>query len=106
LIGFLSSFPSPFIITGDFNIHMDSASLYAERFKHILDACDVIQHVKQPTHIQIHIIDLFITTPDIPVSNVRIGNCLSNHFLIFSLINFQVLHDRNVKVDKYREFQK
>jgi hypothetical protein len=85
---------------------MDTASLYAERFKHILDACDVIQHVKQPTHIHGHIIDLFITTPDIPVSNVGIGDCLSDHFWISSLINFQVLHDRNEKVIKYHEFQK
>jgi hypothetical protein len=85
---------------------MDTVSLYSGKFKHILDACDLIQHVKQPTHIHGHIIDLFITTPEIPVSNVRIGECLTDHFSISLLIDFQVLHDSNVKVIKYREFQK
>jgi hypothetical protein len=45
-IGFLSTFPSPFSITGDFNIHMDTVSLYSGKFKQIRDACYLIQHVK------------------------------------------------------------
>jgi hypothetical protein len=105
-IGFLSTFPSPFIITGDFNIHMDTGSLYAEKFKHILDACDLIQHVKQPTHIHGHIIDLFISSPEVPVYNVRVGDCVSDHFSITSLIDFQASYGRNNKIIKHREFHK
>jgi hypothetical protein len=85
---------------------MDTVSLYSGKFKHILYACDLIQYVKQPTHIHGPIIDLFITTPEIPVSNVRIGECLTDHLSISLLIDFHVLHDSNVKVYKYREFQK
>jgi hypothetical protein len=89
-IGFLSTFPSTFIITGDFIIHMDTGSLYAEKFKHILDACDLIQHVKQPTHIHGYIIDLFISSPQVPVYNVHVGDCVSDHFTITSLIEFRL----------------
>jgi hypothetical protein len=64
---------------------MDTVSLYSGKFKHILDACDLIQHVKQPTHIHGHNIDIFITTPEIPVSNVPIGECLTDNFSIASL---------------------
>jgi exonuclease III len=84
-IGFLSINSSPFIITGDFDIHMDNDSLYAGKFKH---ACDLLQHMKQPTHIHGHIIDLFITTPENPVSNVGIGECLSDHFFYFIIHQF------------------
>jgi hypothetical protein len=53
-----------------------------------------------------HLIDLCITTPEIPVSNVHIGECLTVHFSISLLINFQGLHDGNEKIIKYCEFQK
>jgi glycine cleavage system protein P-like pyridoxal-binding family len=62
---------------------MDTASLYAERMKHILDACYVIQHVKQRNQIHGCIIDVFIIPPDIAVSNFRIGDCLSDLFFYF-----------------------
>jgi hypothetical protein len=70
------------------NIHMDTVSLYSGKLKHILNVCNLIQHVKQQTHIHGHIIDLFITTPEIQVSNVCIGQCLNDYFSISSLINF------------------
>jgi hypothetical protein len=54
---------------------MNTVSLYSGKFKHILDALDLIQHVKKPTYIHDHIIDLFTKTPEIPVSNVLIGEC-------------------------------
>jgi hypothetical protein len=85
---------------------MDIGSLYVEKFKHILEACNLIQHVKQPTHIHGHIIDLFISSPEVLVYNVRVGECVSDHFSITSLIDFQASYGRNNKIIKHPEFYK
>ena len=43
--------PSDIILTGDFNIHMDSISNnYANQFKELLSAHGLIQHITSPTH--------------------------------------------------------
>jgi hypothetical protein len=64
---------------------MDTGSLYAEKFMHILDACDLTLDVKQPTHIHVHIIDLFISSPEVPLYNVCLGDCVSWKSLFFLL---------------------
>ena len=52
----------PLLITGDFNFHMDVLSNPDSiRFNDLLDSVGLIQHVKLPTHIHGHTLDLFIT---------------------------------------------
>jgi hypothetical protein len=77
---------------------MDTGSLYAEKFKHILDACDLFQLVKQPKHIHVHTIELYISSPEVPVYNLCVCDCVSDHFSITSLIDFQASKGRNNKI--------
>ena len=50
------------LITGDFNFHMDEPTDPNNiHFRDLLDAMGLVQHMKQPTHIHGHTIDLIIT---------------------------------------------
>ena len=50
------------LITGDFNFHMDEPTDPNNiHFRDLLDAMGTVQHVKQPTHIHGHTLDLIIT---------------------------------------------
>ena len=50
------------LITGDFNFHMDvPMDPDTIHFKDLLDSMGLVQHVKRPTHIHGHTLDLIIT---------------------------------------------
>ena len=50
------------VMTGDFNFHMDVPTDPNNiHFRDLLDAMGLVQHVKQPTHIHGHTLDLIIT---------------------------------------------
>ena len=50
------------LICGDFNIHMDVPSdADTIRLKDLLNSKGLLQHVKRPTHIHGHTLDLIIT---------------------------------------------
>ena len=44
-IGFLLSLSSYFVVCGDFNIHVDSASSLVSEFKSVIDACRLTQYI-------------------------------------------------------------
>ena len=49
-------------ITGGFNFHIDvPTDPNNKHFRDLLDAMGLVQHVKQPTHILSHTLDLIIT---------------------------------------------
>ena len=50
----------PAVLVGDFNIHYDDLSK-ADKLIDLLDTFGLIQHVKTPTHIHGHILDLVIS---------------------------------------------
>ena len=53
---------APICICGDFNIHIDdNTNTDATSFKDLLESMCLFQHVKQPTHLMGHILDLIIT---------------------------------------------
>ena len=55
-------FTGKLLITGDFNFHVDVPTDPINiHFRELLDAMGIVQHVKQPTHIHGHILDLIIT---------------------------------------------
>ena len=61
LIESLISSPSEFVITGDFNLHVDDpASPPAASFLSVLDHFDLSQHVTFPTHKAGHTLDLLV----------------------------------------------
>ena len=52
----------PLVLLGDFNIHVDvPTDMDAIQFRDLLDSMGLQQHVKQPTHIHGHTLDLLIT---------------------------------------------
>ena len=68
---------------GDFNIHVDTTSSDSTKFFSCLDPCNITQHVRTPTHLHGHILDLVLTpTEPTVVSNVRVGGFFSDHAVV------------------------
>ena len=83
----LISTTSEFIITGDFNFHVDVPDdADARRFLEILDGFGLVQHVTFPTHKHGHILDLLISRADSDaVSSVEFDYpCLSDHHAVLA----------------------
>ncbi|KAF7648802.1 hypothetical protein LDENG_00151480 [Lucifuga dentata] len=93
---------SSFILTGDFNIHIDNLNDNpAKEFCALLDTFELLQHVTGPTHTRGHTLDLVISKGlSLPVVNVR-DLALSDHFCIFfdALVS-PVIHARTKTVKK------
>ena len=86
----VSSLPTPVIIGGDFNGHMDvEDDHYAKKMKDLLDSSLLQQHVKVPTHRNGHLLDLLITgTGDSVISEVKVdSNLPSHHAAILCLLD-------------------
>ena len=82
-LAFLCATQYPVVLCGDFNIHMDDADdSVVNRFHQLLDSFDCMQHVAQPTHTAGHILDLVIARSGDKVSDVRVGEMVSDHRLI------------------------
>jgi len=79
LISSISTTPHEFLITGDFNIHVDDLTdSNALKFILFLDHANLTQHVSFSTHCHSHTLDLVITTSNSSVSYF----CLFTHFSI------------------------
>ena len=85
-----ATLPHEFVITGDFNIHVDDPSnRQAKQFMSLLSCSNLTQHVTFPTHTSNHILDLVITScgtslnpsvsfsPLSPSDHVPVFTCLS-----------------------------
>ena len=57
-IGFLSFLSSSFVVCGDFNIHVDSASPLVSDFKSVIDVYCFTKYIEFPTHFHGHTLDL------------------------------------------------
>ena len=86
------------MIVGDLNFHVDdSTNKDATLFSRILDSYNLLQHVKEPTHIKGHTLDLFITrnscsivgkvTVIDPGLSDRYGSSAGDHFAISAKFN-------------------
>jgi len=89
-LSFAATTPHEFIITGDFNIHLDNLSDHTtSQFLSLLSSFNLTQHVNFPTHNQNHILDLVITSSDsflAPSLSVT-HYSLSDHFPIFTKLS-------------------
>ena len=84
------------IIMGDFNLHKKQDTTSFSKFCNLLDACNMVQHVKFPTHADGNILDLVITHSD--CKSVGQFDCLpglSDHFLLSFSLNFSVNVDQD-----------
>ena len=84
---FLDTFEScgSFLMVGDFNYHLDDLSdSDARKFKDLLEASNLEQHVTVPTHDKMHMLDLVITrAADNLLSSVEVHDaCISDHSVI------------------------
>ena len=87
---------SDFLITGDFNLHMDDKSkTEVRRFSDLLSLSDFKQHVKTKTHSGGHLLDLLITRAgDKMIDNIFVNNCdVSDH----SAVHFRLQMDKPSK---------
>ena len=90
LISIIATSPHEFIITGDFNIHVDDPNdSSAIQFLSLLDHANLIQHVSFPTHRQSHTLDLIITSANSTLCPTL--TCLpvspTDHFPIICTLN-------------------
>jgi Endonuclease-reverse transcriptase len=87
-----ATIPHGFLITGDFNLHVDdSENSNAKQFLTLLDSCNLIQLVNFPTHRCDHILDLIVTATNSALSPVISHSPISpsDHFPIFCELNIQ-----------------
>ena len=94
LISSVSTTPHEFVITGDFNIHVDdSTDSNAIQFISLLDSANLIQHVSFPTHRHSHTLDLVITSANSTLSPTLTFSPISpsDHFPIISSLHISPL---------------
>ena len=92
---FLSSsatVPDDFLITGDFNIHVNNQSdAHSVQFLSLLDSFNLKQHVSSSTHISNNTLDLVITPQQSSILSSVIISPISpsDHYRVMSFLNFQ-----------------
>src|SRR6218665_544200 len=90
LLSIAATTPHEFILTGDFNIHVDDPSdSFACEFLTLLSSTNLTQHVNPPTHYKDHTLDLVITSS---LSNLSPGISFSfgrppDHYPVFTLLD-------------------
>ncbi|KAF3700637.1 hypothetical protein EXN66_Car016324 [Channa argus] len=99
------------IVTGDFNIWVDDLRR-GERFRCLLQAYDLSQHVREPTHRRGHTLDLVITR-NVKTSCLYVQNDgISDHYSIYFKARPKSRHtcekskrkkDKDKKVKKYKK---
>ena len=80
----LTTFSSPLIIVGDFNIHVDDATnTQAGKLIDLLSCHNLRQHVTSPTHEHGHSLDLLITRDDQIITMLPVDTpLLSDHLFV------------------------
>jgi len=87
LLSLAATTPNEFLLTGDFNIHVDNPSdSLASDFLNLLSSANLIQHVNFPTHIKNHTLDLVITSASSLLSPKLSHSVLNitDHYLIMA----------------------
>ena len=100
LLSSLTTSKSDYIITGDFNIHVDQPlDPLTQQLNSLLSSCNAVQHVNISTHADNHTLDLVIT-PSLsaldPSSVTILPYSPSDHFPV----TFQLSHCNNNSIPK------
>ena len=91
-LSFAATTPHKFIITGDFNIHLDNpADALTSQILSLVSSFNLSQHVHFPTHDKNHILDLVITSSDMSLAPAV--SCThwspSDHFPVFTRLSIK-----------------
>ena len=88
LVECLSTYPSDFVICGDFNLHTDKQNTYTLKFLSLPESCNLIQHINFSTHLHNHTLDLLITPSGFKhLSNFQSCDAFSDHFMICAYLD-------------------
>jgi hypothetical protein len=86
----MATTPHPFLITGDFNIHIEnSANSHSASFLSLLNDANLTQHVHTPTHVHGHTLDLVISHSSLNPDVQCLTSTPSDHFPILTSLNIQ-----------------
>ena len=93
--------PLPFVILGDFNVHVDNRSdPKARKFLDLLDIHNLTQHVSEATNTSGHILDLIITSnhgKTVHINKPHVSDLISDHFAIECTIETIMPSGENTK---------
>ena len=89
---YIQSLPSPTIISGDFNIHVDKDGFQSQKLHELLCDVNMSQIINFPTHLHGHTLDLIITCDSFKnnIKNVQTVDCFCDHFLISANIDLSI----------------
>ena len=81
----------PLLIAGDMNINLSMTSPISKEYMGILDSFTMEQHVRYATHVKGGLLDHVITsaTSTLTVSEVVVGDLLSDHHVLYSTLSFR-----------------
>jgi len=108
LISIAATTPHEFLITGDFNLHVDDLSNpNTKQFLTALNAANLLQHVHFPTHTHQHTLDLIITHSDSSLSpNVTFSAISpSDHYPVFTSLTITPLISPPPSVQSFRSIK-
>ena len=93
------------IITGEFNLHIDTSSRCTKVFHDILSSFDLQQLVSFPTHSHGHTLDLLIASSACAFRSVFQSDRISNHFTVIGVMSFLVPSPAYHKTISYRNLK-
>lgn len=85
VLEYVTILDSNILLMGDFNVHVEKTEdPHSIRLGEILDTFQLVNHIKEPTHVLGGILDLVISSHNIPVTNVKIfpSGVISDHSFI------------------------
>ena len=80
--------PHPFLITGDFNIHIDDTTdSHSTSFMSLLSDVNLTQYVSWPTHLHGHTLDLIIAPSSLDPHVEALSSTPSDHLPVLTTLN-------------------
>ena len=96
LLVYLASLPHELVLMGDFNLHLESLSSDVRQLTGILESFDLNQHVKFPTHIHGHSLDVMIFSNRCDVFFVSPSDAISDHLSVVADLKIPTDHSHTV----------
>ena len=92
LLFYIASLPHDLLLMDDFNLHIESSSADVRQLTGILESFDLNQHVKFPTYIHSHSLDVMIFSKGCDVLSVSPSDAISDHFSV--IVDLKIPTDR------------